>query len=85
MGTFGSRITPSMKSRGDVFGFAAAALKTASFKTVFLLGVPRARPPRRSPGFDPRGICYFAIFRIRQLNERLTAQLGQIALASLSD
>jgi hypothetical protein len=61
-----------MKSSGDVFGRAAAAQKTASFRTVFLFGVPRARPPRRSPGFDPLGICYFAIFQFRRVNERLT-------------
>jgi hypothetical protein len=54
-----------MKSRGEESGAAAAAKKTASLRAVFLLGVPRLRPPRRSPGLDPLGIvilllCYFS-------------------------
>jgi hypothetical protein len=28
----------------------------ACFSNVLLFGVPRCRPPRRSPGLDPRGI-----------------------------
>jgi hypothetical protein len=46
-------------------GSAAAAQNTAFLSKVVLFGVPRCRPPRRSPGLDPRGIflvCYFAIF-----------------------
>jgi hypothetical protein len=31
-------------------------------KAVALFGVPRRRPPRRSPGFDPLGIATFADF-----------------------
>jgi hypothetical protein len=36
----------------------------AFFKTVVLFGVPRWRPPRRSPGFEPRGIAslLFSVF-----------------------
>jgi hypothetical protein len=51
-----------------------AALIAAFRKAVFLFGVPRWRPPRRSPGFDPRGIafCYFAIFRIGRIKNSLT-------------
>jgi len=44
----------------------------AFLKTVFLFGVPRLRPPRRSPGLDPLGIATFANFRIRALWELLT-------------
>ena len=44
------------KSRGDRLGSEAAVQKTAFFSKVLLLGVPRCRPPRRSPGLDPRGI-----------------------------
>jgi len=51
-----------MKSSGDPFGCEAAAQMIALFNKVFLFGVPRCRPPRRSPGFDPLGICYFANF-----------------------
>jgi hypothetical protein len=36
---------------------AADALIAAFHKAVFLFGVPRWRPPRRSPGFEPRGIA----------------------------
>jgi hypothetical protein len=48
-----------------------AALIAAFRKAVFLFGVPRWRPPRRSPGFDPRGIafCYFAILLFFELAE----------------
>ncbi|MET0536565.1 MAG: hypothetical protein ABWZ64_01235, partial [Xanthobacteraceae bacterium] len=42
---------------GDMFGFEAAATMAAFRSTVFLLGVPRRRPPRLSPGFDPLGIA----------------------------
>jgi hypothetical protein len=31
----------------------------ACLSAVFLLGVPRWRPPRLSPGFDPLGIAIF--------------------------
>jgi hypothetical protein len=46
----------------------------AVLNCVFLFGVPRWRPPRLSPGLDPRGIaiCYFAIFRIGRINNSLT-------------
>ena len=43
-------------------GSRAAAQMAAFRKTVFLFGVPSCRPPRRSPGFEPLGICYFANF-----------------------
>jgi len=45
----------------------------AFFKPVLLFGVPRWRPPRLSPGLEPRGIaiCYFAIFRIGRINNSL--------------
>jgi hypothetical protein len=45
------------KSRGDTFGLEAAASMAAFRSPVFLLGVPRWRPPRLSPGFDPLGIA----------------------------
>jgi hypothetical protein len=44
---------------------AKATIKRVEFallNCVFLFGVPRCRPPRRSPGFEPLGICYFANF-----------------------
>ena len=56
------RTNPNMKSRGEILGSRAAAQTAAFRKTVFLLGVPRCRPPRRSPGFEPLDICYFANF-----------------------
>src|SRR6516164_8085916 len=49
----------------------------AFLKTVFLFGVPRLRPPRRSPGLDPLGIATFANFRIRALWELLTAEFPE--------
>jgi hypothetical protein len=51
----GSLIMPNKKSSGEISGFAAAAASAAFLSAVFLLGVPRWRPPRRSPGFDPLG------------------------------
>jgi hypothetical protein len=44
-------------SRGDTFGLDAAAAMAAFRSIVLLLGVPRWRPPRLSPGFDPLGIA----------------------------
>src|ERR1700730_859054 len=40
-------------------GFVAAAASAESLSAVFLFGVPRWRPPRLSPGFDPLGIAIF--------------------------
>jgi hypothetical protein len=57
---FGSRIKRRRKSRGDEF--EEAAQMAAFFKTVLLFGVPRWRPPRRSPGFDPLGIAILLFF-----------------------
>ena len=45
-------------------GSAEAAERAAFLMAVLLLGVPFCRPPRRSPGFDPRGIASFATFAI---------------------
>ena len=58
----GSRITPSKKSSGDRSALEVAAAKAAFTRAVFLLGVPRWRPPRLSPGLDPLGIAIFATF-----------------------
>src|ERR1700730_8941235 len=55
----GSLMMPNKKSSGDMAGFAAAASIAAFMSAVFLFGVPRWRPPRLSPGFDPRGIAVF--------------------------
>jgi hypothetical protein len=49
---------PNKKSSGDMSGFAAAAANAAFLNAVFLFGVPRWRPPRLSPGFDPLGILF---------------------------
>src|ERR1700738_2365061 len=56
----GSLMMPNKKSSGDIAGFAAAASIAAFMSAVFLFGVPRRRPPRLSPGFDPRGIAVFS-------------------------
>src|ERR1700737_5243468 len=55
----GSLIIPNKKSRGAISGFAAAAASAALLSAVFLFGVPRWRPPRLSPGFDPLGMAIF--------------------------
>src|ERR1700730_15148576 len=55
----GSLIIPNKKSRGAISGFAAAAARAALLSAVFLFGVPRWRPPRLSPGFDPLGMAIF--------------------------
>src|ERR1700738_2245359 len=55
----GSLMMPNKKSSGDIAGFAAAASIAAFMSAVFLFGVPRWRPPRLSPGFDPLGIAIF--------------------------
>jgi hypothetical protein len=57
--TLGSLMMPNKKSSGDISGFAAAAASAAFLSAVFLFGVPRWRPPRLSPGFDPLGITIF--------------------------
>jgi hypothetical protein len=46
-------------SSGKISEFAAAAASAAFLSAVFLFGVPRWRPPRLSPGFDPLGIAIF--------------------------
>jgi hypothetical protein len=48
----------SKKSSGEMSGLEAAAALAAFLSAVFLLGVPRWRPPRLSPGFDPLGIVF---------------------------
>jgi len=53
---------PSKNSNGVMFGLAEAASRAAALATVALFGVPRRRPPRRSPGFEPLGIAIFATF-----------------------
>ena len=40
-------------------GLADAIARSLSLTSVFLLGVARLRPPRRSPGFEPRGIAVY--------------------------
>jgi hypothetical protein len=50
---------PIKNSSGKISGFAAAAASAAFLSAVFLFGVPRWRPPRLSPGFDPLGIAIF--------------------------
>src|SRR4029077_13866118 len=57
--TLGSLMKPNKNSRGEISGFAAAAARAAFLSAVFLFGVPRWRPPRLSPGFDPLGIAIF--------------------------
>src|SRR6478609_3172140 len=55
----GSLMMPNKKSNGDMARFAAAAAIAAFMSAVFLFGVPRWRPPRLSPGFDPLGMAIF--------------------------
>jgi hypothetical protein len=55
-------MTPKRKSSGVMSGLQAAAAIPAFVSAVFLFGVPRWRPPRLSPGFDPLGIALFATF-----------------------
>ena len=40
-------------------GLADAIARSLSLTSVLLLGVARLRPPRRSPGFEPRGIAVY--------------------------
>ena len=49
----------SKNSRGVIAVSAQAAERAAFLRAVTLLGVPFCRPPRRSPGFEPRAISYF--------------------------
>jgi hypothetical protein len=63
-GAVGSRITPSKNWSGVIAGSAEATERAAFLRAVLLLGVPFCRPPRRSPGFDPRGFATFAIFHL---------------------
>jgi hypothetical protein len=51
------------KSNGKISGFFKAAVIAAFRNAVFLLGVPRCRPPRRSPGKDPLGIATLLLSR----------------------
>jgi hypothetical protein len=43
-------------------GLEAAAAMAAFLSAVFLFGVPRWRPPRLSPGFDPLGTAFSYYF-----------------------
>src|SRR5262249_23522943 len=63
--TLGSLMMPNKNSSGKISGFAAAAASAAFLSTVFLLGVPRWRPPRLSPGFYPLAIAIFRSLYIR--------------------
>jgi hypothetical protein len=74
-----------MKSRGDALGLAAAAQKKAFFRAVVLFGVPRWRPPRRSPGsillaFATLLLCYFANAAARTVSLRESLD-GRISIA----
>src|SRR5437763_13230047 len=60
--TLGSLMMPNKNTSGEISGFAAAAASAAFLSAVFLFGVPRWRPPRLSPGFDPLGIAIFQGF-----------------------
>src|SRR6476659_7571598 len=55
----GSLMMPNKNSSGKISGFAAAAASAAFLSAVFLFGVPRWRPPRLSPGFDPLDITIY--------------------------
>jgi hypothetical protein len=55
--TLGFLMMPNKNSSGEISGFAAAAASAAFLSAVFLFDVPRWRPPRLSPGFDPLGIA----------------------------
>src|ERR1700724_1764133 len=57
--TLGSLMMPNKKSSGDISAFAAGAASAALLSAAFLFGVPRWRPPRLSPGFDPLGMAIF--------------------------
>ena len=43
----------------------------AFLNAVFLLGVPRWRPPRRSPGFDPLADRHFGEFPVSTASPKL--------------
>jgi hypothetical protein len=58
VGACGSLITPSKNWSGVIVGSAEAAARAAFLRAVLLFGVPFFRPPRRSPGLDPRGIAF---------------------------
>ena len=64
VGACGSLITPSKNWSGVIAGSAEAAARAAFLRAVLLLGVPFCRPPRRSPGLEPRAIAIFATFAI---------------------
>jgi hypothetical protein len=51
---------PNKNSSGEISGLAAAAAMAAVLSAVFLFGVPRWRPPRLSPGFDPLGTVIYS-------------------------
>jgi hypothetical protein len=59
-----SRMTESRKLNGVAFGSADAEFNAETLAAVALFGVPFLRPPRRSPGRDPRGIAalLFSLF-----------------------
>jgi hypothetical protein len=64
-------MTLSKNSSGVVAVSAEAAQRAAFLRAVLLLGVPFWRPPRRSPGWDPRGIryCYYIFATYRHPSE----------------
>jgi hypothetical protein len=86
--TLGSLMTPNKNSSGEISGLWAAAAIAALLSAVFLFGVPRRRPPRLSPGFDPLGIATFATFwhywQAHCITAKLTNLNGTPAIEPLS-
>ena len=78
----GSRMTPNKKSSGVISGLEAAAAIPAFVSAVFLLGVPRWRPPRLSPGLDPLGITTFATVATLQCERQVGGWRAQSFLGN---
>jgi hypothetical protein len=55
----GSLMMPKKNASGEISGFAGATAMATFLSAIFLFGVPRWRPPRLSPGFDPLGTVIF--------------------------
>ena len=73
-----------MKSRGELLG-KSGRTNGGVPQDGLLVGVPGCRPPRRSPGFEPLGICYFANFwdgpeltNVKDVNAGLSPQAAQL-------
>ena len=83
VGSFWSRTRMSTSSSADLAAHSEAISNILSTRTVLLFGVPRSRPPRRSPIFEPLGMLIFSqcLGSWRRVGERRRRGSGSFPVA----